>query len=243
MSNHQERRIDRRTAERLLGGAPADVPDALAGLLAAVVAPPRDGELTGEPAAMAAFREPARHSTVPRPRSSWMITSASARPRTVKVTAAVAAICAVSGVAAVAATGHLTSPAGGSPAPSSTSSDVTTHSTITIGTSAVRGASAGGHGGSPSPSPAGLCHAYAAGAKSAHGKALDNPAFTALVTAAGGRAKVDAYCTIVLAGPAGASTHATGAAHAGTTTRGKSAATHTAGAGHPTGPPGAHPTH
>lgn len=55
----------------------------------------------------------------------------------------------------------------------------------------------------PSPSMVGLCRAYAAGNKATHGKALDNPAFTVLITNAGGKEGVAAYCTTVLAAAAG----------------------------------------
>src|SRR6185312_16369620 len=54
----------------------------------------------------------------------------------------------------------------------------------------------------PSPSLVGLCHAYTAGNKSEHGKALDNPAFTILITTAGGKDKVDGYCQALLASSA-----------------------------------------
>jgi len=57
----------------------------------------------------------------------------------------------------------------------------------------------GGANGSPSPSLVGLCHAVDAGNKDDHGKALENPAFTALITAAGGKEKVDAFCATLLA--------------------------------------------
>jgi len=53
--------------------------------------------------------------------------------------------------------------------------------------------------GSPSPSLVGLCRAINAGNKDEHGKALENPAFSALVTAAGGKDKVDRFCAAVLA--------------------------------------------
>jgi len=49
------------------------------------------------------------------------------------------------------------------------------------------------------PAAVGLCRAYAAGHKDTHGKALDSPPFQALITAAGGKAKVPAYCDKVLA--------------------------------------------
>jgi hypothetical protein len=60
MRAHHEPRVNRRTAARLLRGAPVTVPDALAGLLAAAAAPPRDGELSGEPAAAAVFAKVTR---------------------------------------------------------------------------------------------------------------------------------------------------------------------------------------
>jgi len=51
----------------------------------------------------------------------------------------------------------------------------------------------------PSPSLVGLCRAYTAGAGADHGKALENPAFQALITAAGGNDGVDAFCAKLLA--------------------------------------------
>jgi hypothetical protein len=53
----------------------------------------------------------------------------------------------------------------------------------------------------PSPSLVGLCHAYLAGAGSDRGKALESPAFQALVTAAGSKDQVDGFCTGLLATP------------------------------------------
>ncbi len=50
----------------------------------------------------------------------------------------------------------------------------------------------------PEPSLVGLCHAFPAVANS-HGRALDNPAFTTLITAAGGADNVAAYCQVLLA--------------------------------------------
>jgi len=52
--------------------------------------------------------------------------------------------------------------------------------------------------GTPTPSLVGLCHAWLAGAGAEHGKARSNPAFTVLITAAGGSDAVDAYCTTLL---------------------------------------------
>jgi len=76
--------------------------------------------------------------------------------------------------------------------------------------------------GTPSPSLRGLCTAFQAGATSNDGKALTNPAFTALVTAAGGTDKLAAYCTTLIGAP---STHPTGKPST-----------------HPSGAPSTHPT-
>ncbi|GAA2120186.1 hypothetical protein [Actinomadura napierensis] len=126
MSDHQRaRRLDQRTAERLLGGAPAspahgtagDGPaeghEALRALRSAAAGPPRPGELAGEDASAAAYRA-ARTRHAPH-RSRW---AALPRYATVKV-AVVAVTLAVfgGGVAVAAGTGHL--PGGSTdPAPS-----------------------------------------------------------------------------------------------------------------------------
>jgi hypothetical protein len=47
----------------------------------------------------------------------------------------------------------------------------------------------------PAPSLRGLCHAYQAGVANGHGKKLTNPAFSSLVSAAGGKAGLAGYCT------------------------------------------------
>ncbi len=87
----------------------------------------------------------------------------------------------------------------------------------------------------------GLCHAYAAGQKATHGKALQAPPFVALVAAAGGAENVAAYCAALPApvetdeGDAGAPTdHPTHPVHP----------THPAHPSHPPHPTqGGSPTH
>ncbi|MWA01473.1 hypothetical protein F8568_014005 [Actinomadura sp. LD22] len=124
MNDHQRaRRLDRRTAERLLRSVPmsvangpadhrADGYDALRALLAAAAGPPRPGELAGEDAAAAAFRTALARPAPHRPR--WAAVS---RFATVKVAVLAAALAAFGGGVAVAAsTGHLP---GQSPAPAS----------------------------------------------------------------------------------------------------------------------------
>lgn len=99
----------------------------------------------------------------------------------------------------------------------------------------------------PSPSLVGLCHAYLAGAGSEHGKALDNPAFQALLTAAGGATDVDEFCTKLLATAAvhsngGPSDHPEVKPSGLPTTRPPEHATGRP-SGHPTGAPAPHPSH
>jgi hypothetical protein len=84
----------------------------------------------------------------------------------------------------------------------------------------------------PSPSLVGLCKAFQAGAGADHGKALDSPAFRALVSAAGGKDQVDAFCQGVLAS-APPSHHPTPSGQPGS-----EATTHPTGHPTPTGHPG-----
>jgi hypothetical protein len=76
--------------------------------------------------------------------------------------------------------------------------------------------------GTPSPSLRGLCTAYQAGVADSHGKAMSNPAFSALVTAAGGTDQVADYCTKLIGAPR---THPSGEPTS-----------------HPTGSPTSHPS-
>lgn len=175
--------------------------EALARLLANA-APPRDysRELRGEEAAIAAFRD-AR----PRPASIQRRQRMSAT----KLFAVKAVIAAVGlsggGVALAATTGHMPAQLGGKPAIAASGSP-------SPSAAAAKATARGSHpAASPSPSLRGLCHAYTAGAGSNPGKALDNPAFSALITAAGGKSNVGSYCVTLLA--AAPSAHAT--AHPG----------------------------
>jgi hypothetical protein len=97
--------------------------------------------------------------------------------------------------------------------------------------------SSGDHSATPSPSMVGLCHAFTAGAGDNPGKALENPAFTVLITTAGGKDKVTAYCTALLAD----ATHSAGSPASHPT---GAPSTHPTGAptSHPTGAPSTHPT-
>ncbi|MGW4528795.1 hypothetical protein [Amycolatopsis sp. NPDC004378] len=211
MSTHRSRRLERRTAEELLDGSPGGRDHALNALLAAAAGAASEAELRGEHAAVAAFRA-ARLAPVPRPRRRSMIKIALAKLLTAKFAVAAAATAAVTagGVAAVAASGTFP----GSPdshsasTPASAGDSAKSRVPATEASESSHGeakstGTTGASGGSPSPSLAGLCHAYSAGDKAEHGKALDSPAFTVLITTAGGKDKVDAYCAKTLTEEAG----------------------------------------
>ena len=132
------------------------------------------------------------------------------------------------GVALAAATGHMPAVAGGNSSAASSAAHATaSHS--------AGGQSANHPAATPSPSLRGLCQAYTAHSADNPGKSLSNPAFSALITAAGGRANVSGYCATMLAAkPGNAPTaHQTGKPSSMPTT---------ANTAHPTGKPTAHPS-
>ena len=146
---------------------------------------------------------------------------------TVKAAAIAAVVVGTGGVALAASTGALPNPLNSHPVPAASPSRAHPGD---------RPSAPHGPGGpaSPSPSLVGLCHAYSAGAGSDHGKALDSPAFKALLTAAGGKAGVDAFCTKLLA-TTQASEAPGGQPRAGNHPTGHPTE-------HPTGRPSEHPT-
>jgi hypothetical protein len=91
----------------------------------------------------------------------------------------------------------------------------------------------------PSPALRGLCTANQAGATSNSGKALSNPAFGTLVTAAGGTDEVAAYCTKLVGAPR---THPTGKPSSDQPSGKPTAVPSVAPTSHPTGKPTALPT-
>ncbi|GJF34566.1 hypothetical protein KNE206_72660 [Kitasatospora sp. NE20-6] len=225
MSKNRSRRIDRDTAEQLLGGGPVG-PEAgadsltghaaLAGLLAAVAAPAAGGVLPGEEQAVAAFRE-ARRSPEPHPGRAAMADTARRRAFTVKALVAAFAVTAVGGVAVAAGTGGLPRVLGGGPAvvrtpqggPSASSghgpvrTDGRSAGASAPGTPGTSGPSAGsGPSASPAAGPAdlaGLCRELAV-RTAAGGKLrelLADPSMAPLVAAAGKESKVVAYCRAV----------------------------------------------
>ncbi|NBH03102.1 hypothetical protein, partial [Amycolatopsis sp. SID8362] len=156
-------------------------------------------------------------------------------------------------VAAAAVTGALPLPGGHSPASpaASTHAQAPADPSDVAKTHAPDGSRPADQP-SPSPSLVGLCHAYSAGDKSEHGKALESPAFAALITAAGGKDGVDGYCDTVLKEEASKPGHSTASpgqpTNPGNSDNGKdhgTVPTHPTGAPetHPSGPPATRPSH
>lgn len=122
-----------------------------------------------------------------------MLETALAKLLTLKVAGATAVAAAATGGVALAATNGVL------PNPLADNAKVQP-SPHAAQPSKQAGKSAGAKGAaSPSPSLVGLCHAFTAGAGDNPGKALENPAFTALITEAGDKEKVAAYCDALLA--------------------------------------------
>jgi hypothetical protein len=127
-----------------------------------------------------------------------MLKTTLAKLLTVKAAAAAMAVTAAGGGLALAATSGALPGGSGADNPHSQAS---AHATARP-SAAAAGAEAGTDGehgnAAPSPSLVGLCRAYAAGVRDNPGKALDNPAFGALITAADGKDNVSDYCTNLL---------------------------------------------
>ncbi len=187
-------RLTAATTEQLLDGGAG--PAGLHQLLAAAAGPGTASELAGETAAVAAFVDAPRASLLPSApsRRPSMLSTALSKILAAKALAAVVLLAGATGGVALAATV--------SDAPSSPSDD---QSSVTSTPTATPAPSddpeSEGEGkpdptASPSPQPslAGLCKAWAAGATDNHGKAAENPAFGALLEAAGSSDEVSRYC-------------------------------------------------
>jgi hypothetical protein len=206
MSSNRSQWTDWCTAERQLAGrsVTADVAGPLAAVLRAATAPAHPQELVREEVASAAFTNAVQLTTVPQQRRQSMLKSALAKVLTVKAAVILAAVGST-GVVLAAGTNALPGPWSDTPAsppvstrsanPSAPPSITTTGRPSDVGKPADA---------DPAPSMTGLCQAYQAQVAEDPGKALDSPAFTALVTAAGGADKVPAYCdTVTTSHPSG----------------------------------------
>jgi hypothetical protein len=235
--------ISRAAAEQLLAGQARRTATGMHRVLAAASAPATARERAGESTAVAQFRAAQLHPVNPTRRRSVLKTAAAKLVAAKVVAGAAVAAAATGGVALAAATNHASGPANHDTRPAVAASG--THPTGTPSAepgrpsplptptspgrpSAAHPSSATSHAaqGSPSPSLVGLCTAYQAGVANNPGRALDNPAFTALITAAGGKDNVIAYCTAILA------SHPTEPPN-----------THPDASTHPTGPPATPPAH
>lgn len=191
--------MDQETVERLLVGPVADAqggPEVLVRLLAAVRAAPHPHELTGEGAALQAFRL-ARAGSAPvlvsRPERRFLTSLLGA-----KVALAALLAAATGGVALAAVTGTLPGPLGTEPATSpSASSGSHATSASTPDTSATAGPNRTDRP-DGAASLKGLCTAYRNEPGESRGRALESPRFAELIAAAGGREKVPGYCERLL---------------------------------------------
>src|SRR5262245_21338457 len=201
MSEHRQR-IDAITAEYLVRGArdATHGSDPLAQLLAAAATPARPDELAGEEAAVMAFRA-ANLARPPQSRRRSMLSTTLAKVATVKAAVAVVAVSG-GGIALAAGSGYLPGVSGSNHHPTArpdTSATAGHHPTRSPGSAAPAGSSASAShrsaapNGTPSPNLRGLCTAFTAGVGDNPGKALDNPAFTVLITTAGGKDNVASY--------------------------------------------------
>jgi hypothetical protein len=215
--------LDQDTADRLLAVRldPADAPPgyaALARLLAAATAPPRPDELAGEQAAVAEFVAMTR--SCPPTRLSRRAGMPGRRFSAKAIAVALAAVLTIGGVAA-AATGLL--PESGRRAADEVPTSTTRDSAADVQRDgaagrdasgaagdgrggAAGGAATGGRQAATGPDASGaardgLCRAWLAG-QGSEGRRQDSPAFRALAKAAGGAAKVPAYCRASTAPPA-----------------------------------------
>jgi len=207
MGTHRVSKVRRFRADQILSGDAIE-PRSVVTVLRAAAAPPTARELDGEQGALHRFRAE-RFTSVTSQRRPAL------RKRTVAkaLTGAVAAIVA-SGGAALAAANHDVPSSVPTTAQALSKAPSPKHSAAApkmseapkpaaLPSAGTRSASAkpshpSSHA-TPSPSLIGLCVAYQAGATDNPGKALDSPAFAALVAAAKGKDKVPAYCTIQLA--------------------------------------------
>ncbi|MEV4656055.1 hypothetical protein [Micromonospora sp. NPDC049301] len=208
-------RIDQETAERLLGGAvvPSAGPRPVVLLLTAVRAAPSPAELAGEGVAVRAFHrerqsrvhaKPIRHAAgsdplaVPRPPARRSRTLAAFGGR---AAVAALALAATGGVALAAGTGSAPRPShpptatppvpAGPPAATApaTGGQVTSGAHATSGIVPPASVSAG---------TTALCRAFRSVSGDGRGRALDNPVFSELITAAGDRQAVPGYCARLL---------------------------------------------
>lgn len=202
MRTPRRHRLTRRQSEQLLDGLGG--PGDLSRLLTDARPLRVDGELPGEAAAVAAFRE-ASPALDPQPRSSSVTTLSLSHALLVKVVTVASASFAVGGVALAATTHHLP---GQSPRTPSASPSAAPHPAKADGKDGTSGRGDPSHRPHGSPGTAtpghpedlhgiGLCRAWDEVSRNtgANSPATKAKPFLELQTRAGGAAEVAAYCS------------------------------------------------
>lgn len=201
--------LTRRSANRALDGAGRSGDAHVDQILSAATAPASSFELNREAEMVALYRFIGAQDVGVAP-STTLAQRLRARLAAAHVGVAVGAVVLLAGggVAFAASTGNLPEVLGGdhrSPTGAAHSSQApgqqrTDGPNGPNGPKATSTASATPKG-TPSPSLKGLCSAFQAGTATNPGKALDNPAFTALATAAGGKANMVEFCVDLIGAP------------------------------------------
>jgi hypothetical protein len=193
------RRLTPRAATRMLDRPSAAGNDAVGLLLAAATAPSR-ADQRGEDLATAEFRAVTHLRQAPTPESEPYMIKTVRRMMAAPVAAlgAAALVLAGGGIAFAASQGALNVPFSGhdnrsdkAPAAPTTTNPGLTHA-ATVVPNTPESTATHMPSATPSPSLSGLCHAFQAGATDVN---HSNPAFGALIAAAGGEANVATYCT------------------------------------------------
>jgi hypothetical protein len=190
MARESRNRISRRDAEKVLDGDQTSAPAVAALLAAARRATPMEPGVLGEVEALASFR--VAHAAAAAPAAKHRGRIAAARAAAV---AALSTKLAAGAVAALAASGVVLAASTG----------------VLPGTGTHDHAKQNEASASPTPDLRGLCTAYRAELSQAPGKALTNPAYSALSSAAR-PATVATYCATLLGDSSshGPSSHPTG---------------------------------
>lgn len=203
MTPRPERALTRRKAARALERTGSSGVPEVDEILAAATAPATGFELNREAETVAHFRFVAAQKAIA-PKSGFL---RAGRSRFVPARAAIAAgmatLLAGGGVAFAASTGHLPEVLGGdhrSPTGAAHSSQAPGQQETNRPKPTAEASST--PKGTPSPSLKGLCRAFQAGVATNPGKALSNPAFSALAAAAGGKAEMAAFCADLIGPPA-----------------------------------------
>ncbi|HEU5269224.1 MAG TPA: hypothetical protein VFU36_04805 [Jatrophihabitans sp.] len=248
MRNHGMRQSHAYLEQMLDGGLARQ--DALAKLMAAARKPDRP-DPAGLAAALAEFRAVSAARPATPVRRSSKIKSLATRMLAAKFLTATGLALAATGGIAAASTGHLPSPLPHSSHASGTAvAAVASHALPTSSSSdsasSSTSASASAEPSStdpaaPAPSLRGLCQAWQSRPHE-HGKADTSPAFSFLVSTAGGTDAVDGYCSTLLSSAPGEPSSTPTASHPDESTRPSGRPSTVPSPSHPDGKPSTVPS-